>query len=57
MVNTRIMKHTLRNILSVQSVSNSKDTSLTESAVTPLDVPCDLYAVFLPSEDDIQVPF
>lgn len=39
-VNTRIMKHTLRNILSVQSVSNSKDISLTESAVTPLDVTC-----------------
>lgn len=51
------MKHTLKHILSVHSVSNSKDISLTESAVTPLDVPCDLYAVFLPSEDDIQVPF
>lgn len=46
-----------KNFSSVHSLSNSKDISLTESAVTPLDVPCDLYAVFLPSEDDIQVPF
>lgn len=52
------MKHTLKKFSRVHSVSNSKDISLTESAVTPLDVPCDLYAVlFLPSEDDIQVPF
>lgn len=50
------MKHTLK-ISNVHSLSNLKDISLTESAVTPLDVPCDLYAVFLPSEDDIQVPF
>lgn len=46
------MKYILK-ILNVYSLSNLKDIFLIELVVIFLDVFCDLYVVFLFSEDDI----